>query len=64
MLIQFYMAHKTEILLYAAYVFSAVMSTMPPLPESTPYFLRWIHDALQVLAANPNKAKLQQPKAN
>lgn len=48
--------HLTDTQIVAAYyLLSAVMSTMPPVPENAPYIVRWMHDFAQVLGANLNK---------
>lgn len=57
---QFLMNHQTVILLALAWNFSAAMSAMPPIGDDAPYFVRWVHDYLQIVAANLNKR--MQPK--
>jgi hypothetical protein len=46
--------------LLCGWLFSAAMSTMPQPKENCPYFVRWIHDWLQVIAANLPKYQPQR----
>lgn len=53
--IAFYQAHATVILLAAGWLFSAAMSTMPPLPEKAGFLETWVYKFLQAVAANFSK---------
>lgn len=57
----FIVAHQTPISLFLAWNFSAMMSSLPPLDPKAGYFTRWIHDYLQLLAANLNKRNADIP---
>jgi hypothetical protein len=57
MLQSIWIAHKTAICLVAAFLYSGLMSTMPPLPDNAGFFLRWMHDWLQFIGANWNKVR-------
>lgn len=49
-------AHKTELSLAAAWLFSAVMSSMPEVdPKTLPFAKRWLLSFAQFLAANVHK---------
>lgn len=52
---QFLLAHAPEILLAAGWLFSALCSSMPPLPDKAGYLLTWAHSFLQAVAGNINK---------
>ena len=39
----------------AGWIFSAAVSSMPPLADHAPYAAQWAHDFLQLLAANLNR---------
>lgn len=54
-LIQFVMAHSTAISLFLAWNFSALLSSMPPLPPNAGWFARLFYDYAQIVAANLNK---------
>lgn len=54
-LTQFWQAHSTTISLALAWLFSAAMSTMPPLPEKAGFVATWIYKFLQAVAANFSK---------
>lgn len=54
-MVEFLRAHETVILLGLAWNFSALLSAMPAIPEDAPYLVRWLHDYLQLVAANLNK---------
>lgn len=54
---QFIIANRTPILLAAGWGFSALCSTMPPLPEKAGYLLTWAHNFLQTAAGNINKIR-------
>lgn len=54
-LIAFWQAHSTVILLAAGWLFSAAMSTMPPLPENAGFVATWVYKFLQAVAANFSK---------
>lgn len=56
-LAQILLAHKTEILLAVGWGFSAICSSMPPLPDKAGYTLTWAHNFLQAIAGNINKIK-------
>ena len=51
----FAIAHAPEILLAAGWLFSALCSSMPPLPDKAGYLLVWMHNFLQAVAGNINK---------
>lgn len=51
----FLMENRTVLLLALGWNFSAFLSAMPELPDDAPYFVRWIHDYAQLVAANLNK---------
>jgi hypothetical protein len=51
----FLVAHQTIILLGAGWLFSALMSTMPPLSPDAGYWAVWSYRFLQAVAANFNK---------
>lgn len=51
----FLLQHSTAFSLVAAWLFSALFSTMPPIPEKAGYWLTWAHNFLQFAAANTNK---------
>lgn len=53
--ISFWHAHSTTISLALAWLFSAAMSTMPPLPEKAGFLETWIYKFLQAVAANFSK---------
>ena len=55
MFVQFLMAHKTELSVASLWLFSALLSTMPPLPEKAGFMLTWAHGFLQAIAGNINK---------
>jgi hypothetical protein len=57
----FLWAHHTVILLALAWNFSALLSAMPEIPDNAPYLIRWIHDYLQIVAANLNKREQRKP---
>lgn len=48
-------AHQTMIWLAAGWLFSAGMSTMPPLDSKAGFWETWIYKFLQAVAANFNK---------
>ena len=48
-------AHQTAIALAAGWLYSSIMSSMPPISPTASYGLRWLHDAAQALAANWDK---------
>lgn len=50
------LAHKTELSLMAAWLFSAIMSSMPPVDQTKICFAsRWLLSFAQFLAANLHK---------
>jgi len=50
------LAHKTELSLAAAWLFSAFMSSMPAVdPAKIPFLARWVLSFAQFLAANLHK---------
>lgn len=56
MFLQFVIAHKVEIELGAAWLFSAFMSSMPEVdPKTLKFPVRWILTFAQFLAANTHK---------
>jgi hypothetical protein len=57
--LQFLEAHKVALAIAGGWTFSALCSTMPPLPEKAGYMLTWAHNFLQAAAANLNKVKNQ-----
>jgi hypothetical protein len=48
-------AHQTAIMLTLAWLFSAAMSTMPPLSSKAGFWGTWLYKLLQAIAANFNK---------
>ena len=55
-MLQLILAHKTELSLGAAWLFSAFMSSMPNVDPATLSFpKRWVLSFLQFLAANLHK---------
>jgi hypothetical protein len=54
-MIAFWQAHQTTIALTLAWLFSAGMSTMPPLESNAGYWTTWSYRFLQAVAANVNK---------
>jgi hypothetical protein len=57
----FVVAHHTVLTLGGAWVFSAACSTMPPLRPDAGYFVTWLHDLMQAIAANLNRVKESSP---
>jgi len=52
----FILAHQTQLALAGAWLFSALMSTMPTVdPEKLPFITRWAYSFIQFLAANLHK---------
>lgn len=43
------------------FLFSGLMSTMPPLPKDAGYWTVWVHDFLQWMAANWPKRQRADP---
>ena len=56
-MIHFVVAHQEEFVIVAAWSFSALCSSMPPLPEKAGYLLTWLHNFLQAAAGNINKIR-------
>lgn len=54
-ILAFVQAHSTTISLALAWMFSAAMSTMPPLPEQAGFLASWVYKFLQAVAANFSK---------
>lgn len=54
---QYILANRTLIALGAAWGFSAIVSTMPPLPTNAGYWSTWVHNLLQTVAANLNRVR-------
>lgn len=54
-MLQLLLAHKAEIALAGAWMFSALCSSMPPLPDKAGFVLTWAHSFLQAVAGNINK---------
>lgn len=52
---QIWHAHSTAISLTAAWLFSAAMSTMPPLSDKAGFWATWIYKFMQAVAANFSK---------
>jgi predicted benzoate:H+ symporter BenE len=59
--IAFVLSNKTIILLGAGWLFSALMSTMPPLSSNAGYVATWMYRFLQAIAANFNKHDAAKP---
>lgn len=60
---EFLRTHETVLLLVLGWNFSALLSAMPEIPDSAPYLVRWIHDYLQIVAANLNKRTPKIPNS-
>jgi hypothetical protein len=54
---QYIITNHTLILLGLGWLFSAIVSTMPPIKPDAGYWTTWLHNLLQVLGANLNKVK-------
>lgn len=53
---QFFIKHQTEISLAGGWLFSAIMSSMPPVdPSKLSFPVRWLYSFVQFLAANLHK---------
>jgi hypothetical protein len=57
----FVVAHAAIIAPLAMWTFSAFMASMPELGPNTGFFTKWVHDFLQLLAANLNKRSSPPP---
>lgn len=44
------------------WIFSAIVSSMPPLPKTAGYAMQWLYNALHAIAANLDKLTI--PKSN
>lgn len=53
----FLLTHKAELVLASGWAFSAICSSMPPLPDKAGYLLTWAHNFLQAAAGNINKIR-------
>lgn len=51
----------TENYIIAYWLFSSICASMPPLKENSNFFIVWLHNALQWVAANPYKTFKQNP---
>jgi hypothetical protein len=55
-MVPFIVEHQTQLALGAAWIFSALMSTMPEVdPTKLPFLARWAYSFVQFLAANLHK---------
>ncbi len=54
-ILEFWHTHQTTIALALGWLFSAAMSTMPPLSSNAGFFGTWVYKFLQAIAANFNK---------
>lgn len=53
---QFFVAHQTQLALAGAWLFSALMSSMPAVdPTKLSFSVRWLYSFAQFLAANLHK---------
>ena len=56
-MVKFILDNKTPILLALGWGFSAICSSMPPMPDKAGYMLTWAHNFLQAIAGNINKIR-------